>query len=201
MLIDLDRFREINDTLGHHNGDLLLKEIGQRLTLQLREGDTVARLGGDEFGVLLPRVADQDAARSVAEKVRESLREPFVLEGIALDVGSSVGVALYPDHGDDVETLLQRADVAMYVAKQDHSGCEIYSAGRDEYSPARLSLVGELRRAIDCDELVLYYQPKADLQTGGVVGVEALVRWQHPEHGLIGPGRVHPARRANRSDP
>ena len=142
--------------------------------------------------VSLPRVNDAGAALAVAEKVRRTLRDPFVLEGIALDVDASVGVALYPDHGYDVETLLQRADVAMYLAKQDHSGCELYSAERDEYSPARLALVGELRRAIDCDELVLHYQPKADLRSGQVSGVEALVRWQHPERGLIGPDEFIP---------
>ena len=192
LVLDLDRFKEINDTLGHHNGDLLLKEIGKRLTMQLRDGDTVARLGGDEFGVLLPRVNDEGAALAVAEKVRHALRDPFVLEGISLDVDASVGVALYPDHGLDVETLLQRADVAMYLAKHDHSGCQVYTAERDEYSPARLALVGELRRAIDCDELVLHYQPKADLRSGRVAGVEALVRWQHPERGLIGPDEFIP---------
>jgi diguanylate cyclase (GGDEF)-like protein len=192
MLLDLDRFKEINDTLGHHNGDLLLKEVGKRLRSEVRDSDSVARLGGDEFGVLLTRVADDRAALSVAEKVRQALRQPFLLEGIALDVDASVGVALYPDHGEDVETLLQRADVAMYLAKEDHSGCELYSATRDEYSPSRLALVGELRRAIDGDELVLYYQPKADLDNGQISGVEALVRWQHPVRGLIAPDEFIP---------
>jgi diguanylate cyclase (GGDEF)-like protein len=192
MLLDLDRFKEVNDTLGHHNGDLLLKEIGTRLRAGLRASDSIARLGGDEFGVLLPTIADPQAALAVAEKIRRSLREPFTLEGISLDLDASVGIALYPEHGTDVETLLQRADVAMYLAKQDHSGCELYSAGRDEYSPARLALVGELRRAIDQQELVLHYQPKADLGSGRVTSVEALVRWQHPERGLISPDQFIP---------
>jgi diguanylate cyclase (GGDEF)-like protein len=192
MLLDLDRFKEVNDTLGHHNGDLLLKEIGQRLRIGLRESDSIARLGGDEFGVLLPTIADANAALAVAEKIRQALREPFALEGITLDLDASVGIALYPDHGQYVETLLQRADVAMYLAKQDHSGCELYSAGRDEYSPARLALVGELRRGIDQHELVLYYQPKAELASGRVTSVEALVRWQHPTRGLIAPEEFIP---------
>jgi len=192
MLLDLNRFKEVNDTLGHHNGDLLLKEIGQRLRIGLRDSDSIARLGGDEFGILLPTIADANAALGVAEKIRQALREPFALEGITLDLDASVGIALYPDHGRDVETLLQRADVAMYLAKQDHSGCELYSAGRDEYSPARLALVGELRRGIDRRELVLYYQPKAELTTGRVTSVEALVRWQHPTRGLIAPDEFIP---------
>ena len=192
ILFDLDRFKEINDTLGHHNGDTLLKEVGKRLQSAVRETDSVARLGGDEFGVLLPHVADAGAALAVAEKLRASLREPFALAGIALDVDASVGVALYPEHGDDVETLLQRADVAMYLAKEDRSGCELYTPARDEYSPTRLSLVAELRKAIDAGELVLYYQPKADLATDEITGVEALVRWQHPERGLLPPDEFVP---------
>ncbi|MFN2627509.1 MAG: putative bifunctional diguanylate cyclase/phosphodiesterase [Gaiellaceae bacterium] len=192
ILFDLDRFKEVNDTLGHHNGDLLLKQIGLRLGAALREGDSVARLGGDEFGVLLPSVADADAALAVAEKLRQTFREPVCLDGIVLDLEASAGIALYPEHGHDVETLLQRADVAMYLAKHDHSGCELYSAGRDQYSPARLALVAELRRAIDQRELVLYYQPKADLRSGRVDSVEALIRWQHPERGLLLPDAFIP---------
>jgi diguanylate cyclase (GGDEF)-like protein len=192
MIFDLDRFKEVNDTLGHHNGDLLLKEIGIRLRSELRESDSIARLGGDEFGVLLPKVSDTDAARSVAQKIRQSLRDPFILEGVTLDIGASVGIALYPEHGHDVDTLLQRADVAMYLAKEDHSGCELYSSERDEYSPSRLALVAELRRAIDQRELVLYYQPKAEVHSGRIVGVEALVRWEHPARGLLGPAEFVP---------
>jgi diguanylate cyclase (GGDEF)-like protein len=192
MILDLDRFKEVNDTLGHHNGDLLLKEIGLRLRSALRASDSIARLGGDEYGLLLPVIADADAALSVAEKLRQVLRAPFVLEGVALDLEASIGLALYPEHGDDVETLLQRADVAMYLAKEDHSGCELYSVERDHYSPARLALVAELRRAIDEGELLLYYQPQAELGSGRVVSVEALVRWQHPERGLLSPDEFIP---------
>ncbi len=192
LLLDLDRFKEINDTLGHRNGDAVLEEVGRRLCATVRATDTVARLGGDEFGVLLPRVRDAAAALAVADTVRHALHEPLALEGIALDLDASVGVVLAPDHGDEVETLLQRADVAMYVAKSERTRCELYSPSRDEYSPARLALAGELRRAIDGGELVLHYQPKADLASGRVTGVEALVRWQHPERGLLAPDRFVP---------
>ncbi len=192
MILDLDRFKEINDTLGHHNGDQLLKQIGPRLRSALRDSDSIARLGGDEFGVLLPQIGDEDDTLAVAEKIRQALRAPVALSGITLDLGATVGIAVYPEHGDDVETLLQRADVAMYLAKEDHSGCELYLPERDEYSPARLALVGELRRAIDRGELVLHYQPKADLRTGHVAGVEALVRWEHPERGLLFPDEFVP---------
>jgi diguanylate cyclase (GGDEF)-like protein len=192
MILDLDRFKEVNDTLGHHNGDLLLKEIGLRLRSALRASDSIARLGGDEYGLLLPVIANAEAALAVAEKLRKVLRAPFVLEGVALDLEASIGLALYPGHGDDVETLLQRADVAMYVAKEEHSGCELYSVERDHYSPARLALVAELRRAIDEGELLLYYQPQAELGSGRVVSVEALVRWQHPERGLLSPNEFIP---------
>jgi diguanylate cyclase (GGDEF)-like protein len=192
MILDLDRFKEVNDTLGHHNGDLLLQEIGARLGSRLRDGDSVARLGGDEFGLLLPTVAEPSAALAVGEKVREALRQAFALEGVTLDLEASVGIALYPEHGQDVDTLLQRADVAMYLAKEDHTGCELYSAERDEYSPGRLALAAELRRALDERELLLHYQPIAELAHGQVVGVEALVRWQHPERGLLPPDEFVP---------
>ncbi len=192
MILDLDRFKEVNDTLGHHNGDLLLQEIGARLRTGLRESDSVARLGGDEFGLLLPHVADGAEALMLGERVRAVLRRPFTLEGVTLDLEASVGVALYPEHGDDVDMLLQRADVAMYLAKEDRSGCELYAADRDEYSPHRLALAAELRRALDERELVLHYQPKADLTDGRIVAVEALVRWEHPEHGLLGPDQFVP---------
>jgi diguanylate cyclase (GGDEF)-like protein len=192
MILDLDRFKEVNDTLGHHNGDLLLQEIGARLRSGLRESDSVARLGGDEFGLLLPHVADGGEALMLGERVRAELRSPFTLEGVTLDLEASVGIALFPAHGDDVDTLLQRADVAMYLAKEDRSGCELYAADRDEYSPHRLALAAELRRALDERELVLHYQPKADLNDGRIVAVEALVRWQHPEHGLLAPDQFVP---------
>jgi diguanylate cyclase (GGDEF)-like protein len=177
----------VNDTLGHHNGDLLLQEVGRRLRATVRDSDTVARLGGDEFGVALGRVDHPSEAVAVAEKLRDTIRHPMTLAGVLLDVEASSGIAVFPGDGDDVESLLQRADVAMYVAKEEHSGVETYRSEHDEYSTARLALVAELRRAIDHGELVLYYQPKLDVATGSVVGVEALVRWEHPERGLLEP--------------
>jgi diguanylate cyclase (GGDEF)-like protein len=192
MIMDLDRFKEVNDTLGHASGDELLKQTGVRLRAALRESDTVARLGGDEFGVLLPKVVDSAAAVAVARKLRNALEEPFTIHGLALQIEASVGIALYPEHGEDVHSLLQRADVAMYVAKEHPGGCEVYARERDDYSPDRLTLLTELRRAIDRGELVLHYQPKADLRTNEVHGVEALVRWSHPNRGLIRPDEFIP---------
>ena len=191
MIMDLDRFKEVNDTLGHQSGDELLKQVGLRLRESLRDSDTVARLGGDEFGVLLPKVLDAEAAVAVARKLRTTLEEPLTIHGLALQMEASIGIALFPDHGADVQGLLQRADVAMYVAKEQ-SGCEVYTRERDEYSPDRLTLLTELRRAIDRSELVLHYQPKADLRTGEINGVEALVRWNHPERGMIPPDEFIP---------
>jgi diguanylate cyclase (GGDEF)-like protein len=193
MIMDLDRFKEVNDTLGHASGDELLKQVGLRLSESLRESDTVARLGGDEFGVLLPKVVDAEAAVAVARKLRTTLEEPFTIHGLALQMEASIGIALYPDHGGDVQSLLQRADVAMYVAKEHPTGCEVYTRERDGYSPDRLTLLTELRRAIDRGELLLHYQPKANLRTGEILGVEALVRWQHPERGMIPPDEFIPA--------
>jgi diguanylate cyclase (GGDEF)-like protein len=192
MLMDLDRFKEINDTLGHHNGDFLLQQIGPRLRHCLRESDTIARLGGDEFAILLPNLTEPTAATQVAEKIRSALSRPFVLEGLTLSVEASIGIAFHPDHGTDVDMLLQRADVAMYVAKESHNGHEIYAAEDDQYSPSRLSLVGDLRRALGSGELAVYYQPKADLSSGEINSVEALVRWKHPERGLLPPDEFIP---------
>lgn len=192
MLLDLDRFKEINDTLGHHSGDVLLIEIARRLRRCLRESDTVARLGGDEFAVLLPGVADEGAATAVARSLARTITEPVVVEGLSLDTEASIGIALFPDHGDTVSELLQRADVAMYAAKGDHSGHAVYGPERDGNSAERLRLMGELRRAIDGGELVLHYQPKFDLATGGLAGVEALVRWEHPGRGLLPPAQFIP---------
>jgi diguanylate cyclase (GGDEF)-like protein len=192
MIMDLDHFKEINDTLGHHNGDRLLQEVGLRLRGVLRESDTVARLGGDEFGILLPQVADTATATAVAVKVLKGLEDPLMVEGLALDVTASIGIAICPQHGEDVDVLLRRADVAMYVAKASHSGYEVYTVRRDRYSPGRLALAGELRRALREDELVLHYQPKAEMRSGRVAGVEALLRWRHPRRGLLPPDEFVP---------
>ena len=187
LLMDLDRFKEVNDTLGHHCGDLMLKELATRLTGLTRPGDTVARLGGDEFALLVPDVPHPDAVTGLADRITRALQEPVLVDGLPLEVEASVGISFYPDHGEDVETLLQRADVAMYVAKETNAHFAVYDAHTDHYRPERLVLVGELRRAIEEGELVLHYQPKATLADGEVRGVEALVRWQHPERGLVPP--------------
>jgi len=192
LLIDLDRFKEVNDTLGHHCGDQLLVQVGQRLRAALRGVDTVARLGGDEFAVLLPRITTGEGAVMVAGKLQDALQEPFTLQGLALEVEASIGLALYPEHGNDPDELLQHADIAMYVAKETHAGFVLFDPTQDQHSPRRLALLGELRRAIDQQQLVLHYQPKIDAHTSQVLGVEALVRWQHPEHGLVPPGEFIP---------
>jgi diguanylate cyclase (GGDEF)-like protein len=192
MIIDLDRFKEVNDTLGHHCGDLLLKEMAHRLRGALRESDTVARLGGDEFAVLLPGVSDAVAAERVATVLGRVISEAIVVEGVSLDTEASIGISLFPDHGADVSELLQRADVAMYTAKSESLPFSVYGSELDDYSPERLALVGELRRAIEQGELVLHYQPKVRLTSGAPVGAEALVRWQHPERGLLPPSEFIP---------
>jgi diguanylate cyclase (GGDEF)-like protein len=192
MLMDLDHFKEINDTLGHHMGDLLLQEVSRRLQRALRDSDTVARLGGDEFGVLLPSVDTQEDAIGVARTILAGLREPFVLDGMRLEIDASVGLAMYPMHGEDTETLQQRADIAMYSAKQSGRGHAMFEPELDRHSPRRLALAGGLRSAISDGQIRLFYQPKADLTTGRVMGVEALARWDHPEFGLVGPAEFVP---------
>ena len=191
LMIDLDRFKEVNDTLGHAVGDELLTQAGPRLRAALRERDTIARMGGDEFAVLLPG-ADVAGARRVIEGLDRAFEEPFALRGLTLDVKASIGIACYPEHGAEPETLLQRADVAMYFAKRRHAGHALYSPEDDPSDAGQLALVGELRRAISDDELVLHYQPKLELTTNRVIGVEALVRWQHPTRGLLPPATFVP---------
>jgi diguanylate cyclase len=187
LLIDLDRFKEINDTLGHHYGDAVLAQVGSRIAGQLDDRDTVARLGGDEFAVLLPEIGDVDTALEVARRVQAALAGPFPVDVLHLDVEASIGVVVSGEHGDDAGTLLQHADIAMYVAKQQGTGVCVYDAGTDGHSPERLSLLGDLRRGMDRGELALHYQPKVDLETGRLVGVEALLRWQHPVRGMVPP--------------
>jgi len=191
LMMDLDRFKEVNDTFGHHYGNLLLKQVGPRLRQVLRQSDTVARMGGDEFAMLLPGATARGASVT-ARKIRQALAEPFVLEDQTADIDGSIGITLFPRHGDDAATLLQRADVAMYVAKRSQSDYAIYSQEQDENSPERLQLTADLRRAIDRDRLVLHYQPRVDLESGRVNDVEALVRWPHPALGLLQPEQFIP---------
>jgi diguanylate cyclase (GGDEF)-like protein len=192
MLMDLDRFKEVNDTLGHESGDRLLIEISRRLIDVLDETAVVARLGGDEFAVLLPDVRGPVGAATVAEGLLAALDRPFAVGDLNLEVGASIGVALAPVHGADAAILLQRADVAMYSAKEARSGFEVYDPDRDEYSPRRLMLAAELRHAIERGQLSIHYQPKADLRTNGITGVEALLRWHHPDYGFVPPDEFIP---------
>jgi diguanylate cyclase (GGDEF)-like protein len=191
ILLDVDRFKEVNEALGHDLGDLLLQELGKRLRVLLEPTETLARLGGDEFGILLPD-ASVEQASAVADRLHQALEAPFALRGLPLEIGVSAGIAVYPDHGGDVETLLQHSDVAMYFAKDSHLRTAVYDAEQDTSDAARLALAGELRGAIERSELLVFFQPKADLVTGRVVGAEALVRWQHPERGFIPPNEFIP---------
>ena len=187
MLMDLDRFKEINDTLGHQAGDRVLEEVAIRLQRVLRASDTIARLGGDEFAVLLGGVSDADAAARVAGVVTDVLEEPVLVQDMALTVEASLGIALSPEHGDDVDALIRCADVAMYQAKGSRSGFALYSPEGEEGARDRLALAGELRHAAALGQIEVHYQPKACMRTGRVTGVEALARWRHPRLGLLRP--------------
>jgi diguanylate cyclase (GGDEF)-like protein/PAS domain S-box-containing protein len=191
LTMDIDRFKEINDTFGHHHGDLLLQEVSTRLLNATDESATVARLGGDEFALLIP-VRSVDCVQHVISKLATVFEKPYIIVEQPLLVQASIGVALYPTHGTDALTLLRRADVAMYNAKEAHQGHMLYDPAYDTYSPRRIALIGALRDAITHNELKLYYQPKVELQTGKVHSVEALVRWQHPEFGFVPPDQFIP---------
>jgi diguanylate cyclase (GGDEF)-like protein/PAS domain S-box-containing protein len=188
LLMDLDRFKEVNDTFGHHFGDVLLKQVAFRLRNQLHVDDTVARLGGDEFAVVLTSALDPNAVAMTARRILNSLQQPFVVEGQVLEVGASIGIALYPQHGSDARTLMRRADVAMYATKQSNAGFTFHERDEPESRvPDQLSLVVEMRTAIERNEFELYYQPKRHLHSGLVTRVEVLIRWNHPRRGLLMP--------------
>jgi diguanylate cyclase (GGDEF)-like protein len=187
LLLDLDRFKEVNDLLGHQTGDRLLREIGPRLAPLLRANDHLSRLGGDEFGVILPGI-DTDGAMKLGNRLRTALMQPFLLDnGITQQIGASVGIALWPNHATDAESLFQCADVAMYSAKRSGVGVVMYDPEHGADGRKRLRMAKELRAALDEDQFVLHYQPKFELQSNTVVGVEALVRWQHPKVGAVAP--------------
>jgi diguanylate cyclase (GGDEF)-like protein len=190
LLLDLNRFKEVNDTLGHQYGDHLLLQVADRLRESLRDSDSVARLGGDEFAILLP-ISGWEEALAATQRVGAALHEPFSMYDIALDVDASIGMAL-AEPGDDVETLLRHADVAMYEAKAAHHPFARYEASRDDNNLSRLVLLGDLRRGIAAGELTLYYQPKINSGTSALSSVEALVRWQHPTLGLLQPDEFIP---------
>ncbi len=191
-LIDLDGFKEINDTLGHQAGDRVLRELGPRLRHQLGEREIIVRLGGDEFAVVDYSARNVAAANDCARRILKALHEPFEVSGIKIRVGASIGLALYPLHGDDAGALLRCADVAMYAAKQRGSGFELYDAQNDPHTPRRLALMTELQDAIRGEQLELHYQPIIEIASGAVVCAEALLRWRHPVHGLIPPDEFIP---------
>jgi diguanylate cyclase (GGDEF)-like protein len=187
LLMDLQRFKEVNDTLGHQRGDQLLQQVGARLREAMFKGDMVARLGGDEFGILLPRMAAVGDIDIVARKIHSVLETSLLIENVPIVVEASLGVAIAPAHGTDADILLQHADVAMYHAKDTGASFVLYDPARDPHSPRRLALLAELRQAIEHNQLIVHYQPKIALDTGKMIGAEALVRWQHPKNGLIPP--------------
>jgi len=191
-LIDLDRFKEVNDSLGHSAGDDLLIKVGEQMGEALRASDTVARLGGDEFGLLLPELAGTHDVLPVIDRLQANLEHPIQVQSLPIGIEASIGIAIYPDHGQDAQTLIQRADVAMYDAKRDGCSYSFYDDDAHDYDVTSLTLVAELRRAIAERELVLYYQPKAALASGIVTSVEALVRWVHPERGMVFPDSFIP---------
>ncbi len=191
LMMDLDRFKYVNDALGHGVGDHVLKEVANRLQGQLRSSDMVARLGGDEFALLLQH-ANSDYAAGVAYKVIRALEEPIVFEEQLLDVGASIGIAQFPDHGEDASTLLRNTDIAMYVAKGNKGGFAVYDPKYDTHRQEHLSMLGELRRAVDKDELKVFYQPKVSLASSSADAVEALLRWDHPTKGFVSPGEFIP---------
>ncbi|GGI05641.1 hypothetical protein GCM10011354_15100 [Egicoccus halophilus] len=192
LLLDLDRFKEVNDTLGHHAGDQLLRQVAERLRACTPDCAVVARFGGDEYAVLAPGHGDEASARVVANQVLGAFEVPFRIDEVSLEVAVSVGLVLAPDHGDQPEVLVQRADVAMYQAKEHRTGVEVYAHERDPYSPRRLAMMNDLRGAIEAAALDVHYQPLVDLLTGGIRGLEALVRWEHPRHGPISPDEFIP---------
>jgi diguanylate cyclase (GGDEF)-like protein/PAS domain S-box-containing protein len=192
LLVDLDEFKAVNDSFGHHVGDALLTQVGPRFQAGLREVDTVARLGGDEFAIVLPG-ADASSAGRIAASLLRSLERPFIVQSEALVVGASIGVAVYPHHGDSAQILLQHADIAMYAAKAElGNGYSVYAADQDRRGADRLGQLAELRRAIERGELMLEYQPLISLRTGLVTSIEALVRWRHPTRGVVPPNAFIP---------
>jgi len=192
LVVDIDRFKEINDTLGHRYGDELLRQVEPRLRSALRAGDTVARLGADEFGLLLADVSGSEGAIDVVNRVRQALETPFVVDGVPVAVEATVGLAVFPDHAENVDDLLQKADVALHAAKAAKVGWQLYESHADEHNRDRLTLLPQLREALTRGQLALHYQPQLDLVAGKVTSVEALVRWRHPERGLLPPADFLP---------
>jgi diguanylate cyclase (GGDEF)-like protein len=202
VMLDINRFKEINDTLGHHCGDLVIREISRRLKEAVPDANTIARVGGDEFGILITDVGNIEEAQERAHAITQTLERPYIFQGFSLDTSASLGLAMFPEHGQTPDQLIQRADVAMYLAKGTGKDLVVYRSEIDPNSVSQLTLRGELRETIESGSLELYYQPKIDVKTNIICGVEALVRWQHPERGMISPvnfipvaeqtGLIHP---------
>ncbi len=191
LMMDLDRFKYINDVLGHEAGDQVLQEVAQRLRSVLRDSDTVARLGGDEFALLLA-TGNPERVLTAVHKILHVLEEPVILRNQPVDIGGSIGIASFPEHGEEASTLLRHADIAMYAAKRANSGFAFYDSECDAHQQEHLSLLGDLRRAVECDELEIYFQPKITLEQSNIIAVETLMRWQHPERGLVPPADFIP---------
>jgi len=192
LVMDLDGFKQVNDTLGHDHGDKLLEELGVRLVATLREGDTIARLGGDEFAILSAEDTDLAGAAAMAWKIQQACEQDFTINGSVVQVSSSIGIALFPDHGTTTAELLHHADLAMYVAKRSGRGYAVFDASHELQTERRFAHLIDLRQCVAREELLLHYQPKIDLSSGKMFGVEALVRWQHPTHGVLAPASFMP---------
>jgi diguanylate cyclase len=192
LIFNINNFKEINDTLGHYNGDRLLKQVVSRLQSAARKSDTISRIDGKEFAILLPVIQEREDIILFIKKIQKIFTESFSIDKLKFEIQINIGTAIFPEHGKDVDTIMQRANVALFAAKQSNQQYTIYSSELDKQSPHRITMMGELRQAIENDELVLYYQPKINLHTRSISGVEALVRWQHPEHGFLPPDEFIP---------
>ncbi|WP_020587459.1 putative bifunctional diguanylate cyclase/phosphodiesterase [Desulfobacter curvatus] len=192
MILDLDEFKQVNETLGHYSGDQLLCQVVSRLQIIIRKSDTLARVGGDEFAILLDMSTHREMVLNIVKKLQKIFMEPFSIEGLDIEVMASIGIASFPDHGMEADTIMQRANLALVNAKQNTKKFAVYNKDMDKGSPKRITMMGELRHAIDTNELMVYYQPKVNLAQDRVGSVEALVRWQHPEHGFLSPDEFIP---------
>ena len=192
ILMDLDRFKEVNDTFGHHFGDVLLKQLAERLRALLHPNETLSRLGGDEFGFFLTRANDSNDVAAVTRRILDALQQPFAIDRHLIEASASIGIAIYPTHGSDARTLLRRADAAMYSAKESNVGYAFHNEEHEARTPDQLALTVEMRRAMERDEFELYYQPKLHLTTGLMTRAEVLIRWNHPNRGLLPPGAFIP---------
>ena len=192
LILDIDGFKEINDTLGHYNGDRLLKQVVTRLQGMVRKSDTLARVGADEFAVLMQIKPDNENIIRIISKIQKIFIKPFSIDGLEFEIQASIGVSIFPEHGKGMDTIMQRANLALFAAKQGSKKYIIYSSRLDQHNPHRLTMMGELRQAIENDELILHFQPKINLHTHKIIGTEALVRWRHPEHGFLAPDEFIP---------